>query len=174
MGLVAGLIHQDSYIQLFKLLLDVRSMTDHSRFNGQWALGGSYKLVIRGIELSGKKNSAVVHGRTGIGDIPAICLGPGKADSIKSAQRIEKAHCRCGCKIDVFHRLIKRNSHLVCPFRKLCSFRHNKEPASVCQGEHLIAPFVIIHRELGGKIQLHAFCDLQPGKWSAFFSRTAA
>ena len=88
--------------------------------------------------------------------MPSVCPGAGKTDGVKTVQCIKQAHCGGGCKIDILQRLIQRDNVLCNPFGPLAAFRNNQKTASVPKGNQLIATGVVIHRKLGGKLQLHA------------------
>ena len=103
---MTGLVDQHRNSQFLQFVLYLRCMADHGGFHCQRAVFSQDPFVIRFTVLTGIEHIALLHGRSGTFNIPAIYIRTGKPDSIHSVQGIKQTHGRCGCQVDILNGLL--------------------------------------------------------------------
>ena len=125
-ALVAGPLHQHRDAQPLQLFLHLRVVVDHGGGEGQAAALGLDELIVRGAVLAGVGHAPVLHGLTGLGDVPALGLGARQGDRVHHLQLPEAVHGGGGLEVDILQGLAE-NSHILRQLRRdLTILRHQQ------------------------------------------------
>ena len=154
MGLIAGSVDEHRDPESFKLSFHVGGMADHARLYGQGAVLFEYQLVIRLGVLARVEDISLFHGFARVVDVPAVGVGAGKTDGVKTVQAVEKAHHGSGRKVDVLHRLLQDGYIVGDLGRDLRSFGDDEETSAVMDGNELQTALVFLDGKLMGEGKL--------------------